>query len=529
MFPADTWKIQNEVHEQLVSAYIPPASEYKYDRCNLYQDEAPNDIVVNTTDLSNASLHSCTQWVYSRDVFKETFTSEQNFVCGDSLKTSHIQLVFYFGVLCGDLGFGLLADIIGRKKSFLISAVFQLASALGVVWAPNFLVYTILQFCVGAGCHGVFICSCVLGLELVGPNKRVWAGILIHGFFTTGLIYLSGAAWIFKHWQFIQLAAAIPCAFYLSYWWLLDESPRWLISVGRTAEAEKIIQKMAKQNNTQVPEKLFDGNTTATTQAGGKLWELFTNKVLFLRTMILFFNWVVVSMCYYGVTMYAGTIGGNFYLNFFLLAVAEIPKFVNIPMLERLGRRWTHICFMWLGGFALIGMVFTVVYGGQELHWATLTLSLIGKLGPAGAFSTVYVFSLELYPTVLRNAGMGASSCVARFGGMAAPYVAKMGELIGGDFGKALPLVIFGASSILAGFLCIFLPETLHQQLPDTAEEAAKFKGRMADKRKTDKIVFVGNKENNTMDAGTEKCDLGDESCGYKNGIVNYGYENTKL
>ncbi|WAR04984.1 ORCT-like protein [Mya arenaria] len=466
------------------SAYIPPASEYKYDRCNLYQDEAPNDIVVNTTDLSNASLHSCTQWVYSRDVFKETFTSEQNFVCGDSLKTSHIQLVFYFGVLCGDLGFGLLADIIGRKKSFLISAVFQLASALGVVWAPNFLVYTILQFCVGAGCHGVFICSCVLGLELVGPNKRVWAGILIHGFFTTGLIYLSGAA-------------------------LLDESPRWLISVGRTAEAEKIIQKMAKQNNTQVPEKLFDGNTTATTQAGGKL--------------------VVVSMCYYGVTMYAGTIGGNFYLNFFLLAVAEIPKFVNIPMLERLGRRWTHICFMWLGGFALIGMVFTVVYGGQELHWATLTLSLIGKLGPAGAFSTVYVFSLELYPTVLRNAGMGASSCVARFGGMAAPYVAKMGELIGGDFGKALPLVIFGASSILAGFLCIFLPETLHQQLPDTAEEAAKFKGRMADKRKTDKIVFVGNKENNTMDAGTEKCDLGDESCGYKNGIVNYGYENTKL
>jgi len=36
------------------------------------------------------------------------------------------------------------------------------------------------------------------------------------------------------------------------------------------------------------------------------------------------------------------------------------------------------------------------------------------------------VFSLELYPTVLRNAGMGASSCVARMGGMMAPYVAKM-------------------------------------------------------------------------------------------------------
>ncbi|WAR04986.1 S22AL-like protein, partial [Mya arenaria] len=113
--------------------------------------------------------------------------------------------------------------------------------------------------------------------------------------------------------------------------------------------------------------------------------------------------------------MYAGTIGGNFYFNFFLLAIVEIPRYVNIPMLESLGRRWTHMCFMWLGGFALLGTLFTVVYGGKELHWATLTLSLIGKLGPAGAFSTVYVFSLELYPTVLRNAGMGTSSCVARW------------------------------------------------------------------------------------------------------------------
>ena len=61
-----------------------------------------------------------------------------------------------------------------------------------------------------------------------------------------------------------------------------------------------------------------------------------------------------------------------------------------------------------------------------DLHLATLILSLIGKLGPTGAFSVIYIFSLELYPTVLRNAGMGASSCVARFGGMVAPYVAKM-------------------------------------------------------------------------------------------------------
>ena len=51
------------------------------------------------------------------------------------------------------------------------------------------------------------------------------------------------------------------------------------------------------------------------------------------------------------------------------------------------------------------------------------------------------------------------------------------GELIGGNFGKALPLAIFGISSVMAGLLCLFLPETLNQKLPDTVEEAIHFKG----------------------------------------------------
>jgi len=43
--------------------------------------------------------------------------------------------------------------------------------------------------------------------------------------------------------------------------------------------------------------------------------------------------------------------------------------------------------------------------------------------------------------------------------------------------GKALPLAIFGVASVAAGFLCIYLPETLRQTLPDTVEEAIKFTG----------------------------------------------------
>ena len=60
-----------------------------------------------------------------------------------------------------------------------------------------------------------------------------------------------------------------------------------------------------------------------------------------------------------------------------------------------------------------------------ELEPLTLALAVIGKMGSAAAFGTVYVYSMELYPTVVRTSGLGAGSCVARFGSMAAPYIAQ--------------------------------------------------------------------------------------------------------
>jgi len=60
-----------------------------------------------------------------------------------------------------------------------------------------------------------------------------------------------------------------------------------------------------------------------------------------------------------------------------------------------------------------------------ELEPLTLTFAVIGKMGSAASFGVIYVYSMELYPTVVRNSGMGASSCVARIGGMIAPYIAQ--------------------------------------------------------------------------------------------------------
>lgn len=65
----------------------------------------------------------------------------------------------------------------------------------------------------------------------------------------------------------------------------------------------------------------------------------------------------------------------------------------------------------------------------SEYQPVTTALSLIGKLGASAAFAVIYIYSSELFPTVVRNGGMGVSSMSARVGSMASPYIADLVSL----------------------------------------------------------------------------------------------------
>lgn len=59
----------------------------------------------------------------------------------------------------------------------------------------------------------------------------------------------------------------------------------------------------------------------------------------------------------------------------------------------------------------------------SALKWITVTLALTGKFGISAAFAIIYVYTVELFPTIVRNSGIGASSMCARVGGMIGPYI----------------------------------------------------------------------------------------------------------
>lgn len=59
-------------------------------------------------------------------------------------------------------------------------------------------------------------------------------------------------------------------------------------------------------------------------------------------------------------------------------------------------------------------------------RWVILILAMIGKLGITSAFGVVYLYSCELFPTVLRNSAMGMFSTCGRIGAVLAPYIADL-------------------------------------------------------------------------------------------------------
>ena len=95
---------------------------------------------------------------------------------------------------------------------------------------------------------------------------------------------------------------------------------------------------------------------------------------------------------------------------------------------------------------------------------------MIGKLAITSSYGTVYIFSVEQFPTIIRNAGLGAGSTSARLGSVLAPVINLLTEVW-----QPLPLIIYGALAFTGGILSLVLPETLNQKLPESIADGENF------------------------------------------------------
>ncbi|NXG81372.1 S22AD protein, partial [Stercorarius parasiticus] len=97
-----------------------------------------------------------------------------------------------------------------------------------------------------------------------------------------------------------------------------------------------------------------------------------------------------------------------------------------------------------------------------DQHVVITTLATIGKFTATASFSTSYVYSAELFPTVVRQTGVGLCSTSARMAGIVTPLISLLTQ-----YHRAIPMAIFGSVPVVVGLLCFLLPETCGVDLAD--------------------------------------------------------------
>ncbi|XP_013381567.1 organic cation transporter protein [Lingula anatina] len=135
---------------------------------------------------------------------------------------------------------------------------------------------------------------------------------------------------------------------------------------------------------------------------------------------------------------------------------------------------------MVVGGLACLSSLLVQLYANNELestNFIKITLSTVGKFGIAASYNIIFIWGVEIFPTVLRNFSLGLALVSASLGTMLSPVIVReiQVESIGKD---TLPLVIFGAAAIFATMCTIPLPETANRDLPETVEDANSFSPR---------------------------------------------------
>ncbi|XP_030009205.1 solute carrier family 22 member 5-like [Sphaeramia orbicularis] len=468
--------------EDWLNAVIPKKvvnGEEELSRCSRYRLDVVRNLSaqgyvpgrdVNLTDLEQ---ESCVDgWSYSTDIYQSTVVSEFDLVCGEQWKQPFTSALYFTGILIASFCCGQLSDRFGRKPVFFVSMALQPIITLFQFFSPSWTVFIILMFFNCFGEIGNYTAAFVLGTEVFSGNVRTLFSTLgLCMGFAIGYMVLSLVAYFLRDWRYLLLVIALHGMLYIILWWLIPESPRWLLSQGRVEEAEAIVRKAAHKNKVEAPQIIFedyiDDDDKSQKQKHHTVCDLIRTRKIRFTTFILCLAWFVSVAGYYGLTLNTSKLAADPYLSAFISGAVEIPAYIcSWLSLQFLPRRLCTTCTLFLGGVAL----YLIQAIPKSLPALSVALEMLGKFGFTANFSMMYAYTTELNPTVLRNTAIGTCSTFSRVGSIIAPFLLQLSAYF-----KYLPYIILGTLAVMSAILIQFLSETFGQPLPETIQEMHKW------------------------------------------------------
>ncbi|XP_076805670.1 solute carrier family 22 member 16-like [Clavelina lepadiformis] len=426
----------------------------------------------HTEKCSNVSIHEeqCDSgYWFDRMEFTNTIIMEWGLVCDKKIKISIATSLYMAGMWLGSIFFGYISDRFGRKPSMIAAVIGGMAASLSLNLAVDFWTFQLLRFFVGVFCYPAFMISFIYAME-INYKQRTFAGLLIHVPFAVGHALNSLIAFFCRDWRHFNIIISLFFLPYVIFHFFIPESPRWYFSNDRNEEGKASALKFISSHELKKDEEKAIWEDAASSNKNGQQTysavDLFKGTRMRIITFKVIFIWFSTSFLFYGLSLNVGALNGNIFVNNAMNAGVEILiSILIIITLDRVGRRHMLALTITFSGISCI--INAVMNSTVGTDVSRVVVSLLGKIGAAGAFQILYNFTAELYPTVIRSNGVGVGSMAARIGSICTPFVVRLYDVI-----LFLPDAIFGVVAVLAGLVVLTLPETTRLALPQTLDEA---------------------------------------------------------
>ncbi|KAI9999799.1 hypothetical protein NQD34_011642, partial [Periophthalmus magnuspinnatus] len=325
-------------------------------------------LTTNTSlNSSEAETERCVEgWTFQRSEFIATTVSEWDLVCSWKTLKPMIQTIYMGGVLTGAIVFGRLADKFGRRSvliwSYLQLGVLGCSSAL----SPSYTAYCIFCFLSGMAVSGIILNGVSLMVEWISIKQRTLVGTISSFFFSIGQLVLAGLAFWLRDWRKLQVVVCLPAFLFFACSWWYSESAFWLMLNGRSEDALKSLQRVARTNGKKdIAEKLtvqmLEDHMKKELESRKSTYtavDLIRTRGIRRITVCLVVVWFATSFAYFGIAMDLQKFGVSIYLIQVIFGLVDFPaKFLALVMLSMLGRRVTQASCLFMSAAVIFANI----------------------------------------------------------------------------------------------------------------------------------------------------------------------------
>lgn len=329
----------------------------------------------------------------------------------------------FIGFMIGCWAAGIIGDRLGRRVSYQLNlAIFGGASLLAAI-APNMETLIVLRFFMGIGLGAELVLGFATLAEFVPPGKRgrlvaTLSFIAQCGVFLSSLVGL----WVIPNlgWRYMFAIAGVGA---MVVWFMrkfMPESPRWLESNGRAAEADVIVRdieaSLGVAHHDAAPLNVTTTSTATPPAECVGVGALFS-KAYVRRTIIGIATLCVIQICLYGMVSWLPTffvkqgfdIVKSLKWSMIMMLGGPAGGLIGLLLADRLGRK----PILSVAAIAAIGLSY--LYVQQQSQTALMVLGFLLLT----AFYVIVVvgqavYVSELFPTSIRMRGTGLCSTVSR-------------------------------------------------------------------------------------------------------------------